>query len=103
MALLFFYAVGLGLPLIFVATLCSNLPKDGLFWRILRGKGWDLRLAGYTVSLHSTNIFSGLLLVILGIALAMGYITYINSLIPIEIQIWFSAIEEKILSLFMPK
>ena len=103
MALLFFYAVGLGLPLIFIATLCSNLPKDGLFWRILRGKGWDLRLAGYTVSLHSTNIFSGLLLVVLGIALAMGYITYINSLIPIEIQIWFSAIEEKILSLFMPK
>ena len=103
MALLFFYAVGLGLPLIFVATLCGNLPKNGLFWKVLRGKGWDLKLAGHIVSLHSTNIFSGLLLVVLGLALAMGYITYINSLIPIEIQIWFSGIEEKALHLFMPK
>ena len=103
MTLLFFYAVGLGLPLIFIATLCGNLPKNGLFWRILRGKGWDLNLAGHTVSLHTTNIFSGLLLIVLGIALGMGYITYINSLIPIEIQIWFSDIEEKVLHLFMPK
>jgi len=103
MALLFFYAVGLGLPLIFIATLCSNLPKDGLFWRVLRGKGWNLELSGHTVSLHSTNIFSGLLLIVIGAALAMGYITYINSLIPIEIQIWFSGIEEKVLHFFIPK
>jgi len=103
MSLLFFYAVGLGLPLIFIATLCSNLPKDGLFWKILRGKGWDLTLAGHSVSFHSTNIFSGLLLIILGIALIMGYITYINSLIPIEIQVWFSGIEETFLHLFTSK
>ena len=103
MTLLFFYAVGLGLPLIFIATLCSNLPKDGLFWKILRGKGWDLTLAGHSVSFHSTNIFSGLLLIILGIALIMGYITYINSLIPIEIQVWFSGIEETFLHLFTSK
>jgi cytochrome c-type biogenesis protein len=103
MTLLFFYAVGLGLPLIFIATLCGSLPKNGLFWRVLRGKGWDLNLAGHTISLHTTNIFSGLLLIVLGIALAMGYITYINSLIPIDIQIWFSDIEERVLHLFMPK
>ena len=103
MTLLFFYAVGLGLPLIFIATVCSTLPKDGLFWRILRGKGWNLSIAGYSVTLHSTNIFSGLLLIILGIALTMGYITYINSLIPIEMQIWFSGVEEKFLHLFTPK
>mgnify|MGYP000662689333 CR=1 FL=1 len=103
MALLFFYAVGLGLPLILIATLCGSLPKDGLFWKVLRGKGWNLTLVGHSVSLHSTNIFSGLLLIILGIALTMGYITYINSLIPIEIQIWFSGIEETFLHLFTSK
>ena len=102
MALLFFYAVGLGLPLIFIATLCGNLPKNGLFWKILRGKGWNIRLLEKTIPLHSTNIFSGMLLILLGVALATGYITYINSLIPIEIQIWFSNIEEKVLHLFMP-
>ena len=102
MTLLFFYAVGLGLPLIFIATLCGTLPKDGLFWKVLRGKGWNLTVIGHSVSLHSTNIFSGILLIILGVALAMGYITYINSLIPIDIQIWFSDIEEKFLHLFTP-
>ena len=103
MSLLFFYAVGLGLPLVFIATLCSNLPKDGLFWKVLRGKGWNLIIAGHPVSLHSTNIFSGLLLIILGSALIMGYITYINSLIPIEIQVWFSGIEESFLHMFSTK
>ena len=102
MTLLFFYAVGLGLPLIFIATLCGTLPKDGLFWKVLRGKGWNLTVIGHSVFLHSTNIFSGILLIILGVALAMGYITYINSLIPIDIQIWFSDIEEKFLHLFTP-
>ena len=46
MNLLFFYAVGLGLPLILVATLCGNLPKEGMFWTLLRGKGWDIPVGG---------------------------------------------------------
>jgi cytochrome c-type biogenesis protein len=100
MLLLFFYAVGLGLPLILVATLCSNLPKDGLFWTLLKGKGWDLTVGGKTFFLHTTNLFSGILLIALGIILATGYMTYINSLIPIEVQIWFSEFEESVLHWF---
>ena len=101
MLLLFFYAVGLGLPLIAVATVCGNLPKNGLFWTILRGKGWDFSIGGKTFFLHTTNIFSGILLIALGIILASGYMTYINSLIPIEVQLWFSKFEEKVLHLFL--
>jgi cytochrome c-type biogenesis protein len=100
MVLLFFYAVGLGLPLIIVATLCSNLPKDGWFWTLLRGKGWDFTVAGKTFFLHTTNLFSGILLIALGIILATGYMTYINSLIPIEVQLWFSEFEESVLHWF---
>jgi cytochrome c-type biogenesis protein len=100
MNLLFFYAVGLGLPLILVATLCGNLPKDGMFWTLLRGKGWDIPVAGKTIFLHTTNLFSGILLIILGIVLATGYMTYINSLIPIEVQLWFSEFEEGVLHWF---
>ncbi|MCH8313741.1 MAG: hypothetical protein IID17_12235, partial [Nitrospinae bacterium] len=55
---------------------------------------------GKTFYLHTTNLFSGLLLIALGIALAMGYLTYINSLIPIELQLWFSVLEETVLHLF---
>jgi len=101
MALLFFYAIGLGLPLMLISTFCGHLPKDGLFWRVLRGKGWTVRLFGREVLLHTTNLASGILLILLGIALAMGMLTYINSLIPIELQIWFSEFEEKFLHLFM--
>ncbi len=100
MILLFFYAVGLGLPLIIVATVCGNLPKDGLFWTLLRGKGWDLTIGGKTFFLHTTNLFSGILLIALGIVLATGYMTYINSLIPIEVQLWFSEFEEAVLHWF---
>ena len=101
MNLLFFYAVGLGLPLIIVATMCGNLPKDGLFWTLLRGKGWDITVGGKIFFLHTTNLFSGILLIALGIVLATGYMTYINSLIPIDIQIWFSDFEEAVLHWFM--
>lgn len=101
MSLLFFYAIGLGLPLILISTFCGHLSKDGLFWRILRGKGWDVKIGNQVLMLHTTNLFSGLLLILLGWALAVGYITYINSLIPIEMQVWFSALEEKILHWFM--
>jgi cytochrome c-type biogenesis protein len=100
MTLLFCYALGLGLPLILIATFCGKLSKNGLFWRVLRGKEWTVNMGGKTIFIHTTNLFSGLLLIALGIALAMGYLTYINSLIPIEIQLWFSELEEKVLHLF---
>jgi cytochrome c-type biogenesis protein len=100
MTLLFFYAVGLGSPLILIASACSHLSKDGLFWRLLRGKAWDIKTGKQSFLLHTTNIFSGLLLIFLGIALAQGYLTYFNNLIPIDLQIWFSGFEEKVLHWF---
>ena len=100
MTLLFFYAVGLGSPLILIASICSHLSKDGLFWRVLRGKAWDIKVGNRTFLLHTTNLFSGLLLIFLGIALAEGYLTYFNSILPIELQIWFSEFEEKVLHWF---
>ncbi|CCQ90493.1 Cytochrome c biogenesis protein transmembrane region (modular protein) [Nitrospina gracilis 3/211] len=96
MTLLFFFAVGLGMPLVILSAFCSHLSKDSWFWRMLRGKGWNIQLGSRTFHLHSTNLFSGLLLIGLGYALAAGYLTYFNSMIPIELQIWFSGFEEKV-------
>lgn len=101
MNLLFFYAVGLGLPLIIISAFCSHLSRDSLFWRILRGKGWTVGIGNRTLLLHTTNLFSGFLLITLGVALSMGYLTYLNSLVPIEIQLWFSGVEDKVLHAFM--
>ncbi len=100
MSLLFFYAVGLGFPLIIISTFFGNLSKDSLFWRVLRGKGWNVNLGKRTLFLHSTNLFSGILLIVLGVVLGAGYMTYINSIVPIEIQIWFSKYEESFLNWF---
>src|SRR5690606_1008173 len=41
MSLLFIYTLGLGLPLIIVSTLFGRLSRQSLFWRMLRGKGWQ--------------------------------------------------------------
>lgn len=100
MTLLFFYSVGLGSPLILIASACSQLSKDSWFWRLLRGKAWDIKIGKRTFLLHTTNLFSGLLLMLLGIALAKGYLTYFNNLIPLELQIWFAGFEETIMHWF---
>ena len=71
-----------------------------MFWTLLRGKGWDIPVGGKTVFLHTTNLFSGILLILLGGVLATGYMTYVNSLIPIEVQLWFSKFEEGVLQWF---
>ena len=100
MSLLFFFSVGLGLPLIIIAAFFSHLKKNSLFWRFLRGKGWNIQIIGHNLLLHSTNLFSGILLIGLGLALALGYMTYLNSVVPIELQVWFSEFEEKLLHVF---
>lgn len=39
--LLFIYALGLGLPLVVVSTFFGRTSRKSMFWRILKGKGWD--------------------------------------------------------------
>ena len=41
MMLLFIYTIGLGLPLLIVSTFFGRTSRKSLFWRILRGKGWE--------------------------------------------------------------
>ncbi len=41
MMLLFIYSLGLGLPLLIVSTFFGRMSRKSLFWRILRGKGWE--------------------------------------------------------------
>jgi cytochrome c-type biogenesis protein len=38
----FVYTLGLGLPLIIVSTFFGRASRNSLFWRILRGKGWNV-------------------------------------------------------------
>lgn len=160
--LLFIYALGLGLPLIVVSTLFGRMDRKSLFWRILRGKGWEwdthmmvvgvvwalaiwqilvgvtqfafermalfggqeftavhniglliLALLGAalwvftspqekrtTVHLHSTQLISGALFIMIGLMMINGTLTTFNSLIPPDLTNWFIEIEDKLIALF---
>jgi cytochrome c-type biogenesis protein len=49
--LLFIYTLGLGLPLMLVSTFFGRMSRQSLFWRILRGKGWDWDTHVFVVAL----------------------------------------------------
>lgn len=76
--LAFIYALGLGLPLILVATFFSRLGTGSAFWRFMRGKGFEVNLGFTTLYLHSTSIISGLLLIVMGYMLASGQLEAIS-------------------------
>ena len=162
MMLLFIYAMGLGLPLIVVSTFFGKMSRKSLFWRILRGKGWEwdthtivvaivwalavwqilIALVEYafrnfaifegqtytaghtiallivallgaalwvftstgerqtTVHLHSTQLVSGGLFIMIGVLMLNGTLASFNSLIPPELTIWFIDLEERLIELF---
>ncbi len=156
--LLFIYAIGLGLPLLLVSTLFGRASRQSLFWRALRGKGWEWRthaavigviwalaiwrilvavadylllgsgqallpwqeagllglaIAGValwiftspgsrriTVNLHSTQLLSGALFILLGVLMLSGALATFNSLVPPDLAIWFADIEDRLIALF---
>ncbi|MCA9996430.1 MAG: cytochrome c biogenesis protein CcdA [Anaerolineales bacterium] len=162
MMLLFIYTLGLGLPLLLVSTFFGRMSRKSLFWRILRGKGWEwhthmlvvaavwalaiwrnvvavveyafrrfavfdgqtfgvgheigllvLVLAGAalwvytspqerqtTVQLHSTQLISGALFIVIGMLMLNGQLAAFNNLIPPQLAEWLAIQEEWLIGLF---
>ncbi|MGH2536462.1 MAG: cytochrome c biogenesis CcdA family protein [Candidatus Promineifilaceae bacterium] len=166
MMLLFIYTLGLGLPLILVSTFFGRASRQSLFWRLLRGKGWSVRLpvalvglvwalalwrifaalaeyalprlsaaaelrvelsAGQelgllaaalllvglwivsggrsllgklSLRLHTTQLVSGLLLIVLGYYMLSGRLAAFASLISPDLALWFADVEEALVGLF---
>jgi cytochrome c-type biogenesis protein len=98
MFLLTVFAMGLSVPLIVVSTFFGKSDRNSLLWRILRGKGWQVSLFGRNLYLHSANIVSGLLFVVLGILMVAGRLTMLNNLVPEDLALraahLFANIEE---------
>ena len=76
--LAFIYALGLGMPLILMATFFSRLGSGSRFWKLMRGRGFELNLGVTTLYLHTTSVLSGLLLVCVGLLLASGQLTLLS-------------------------
>lgn len=53
-----------------------------------------------TLHLHSTQLLSGVLFILLGLLMISGVLTYFNSLIPPDLAIWFADIEEALIQFF---
>lgn len=161
MLLLFIYALGLGLPLLIVSTFFGRASRKSLFWRVLRGKGWNVTvhvaliglvwafafwrilvafaqflffniasLRGQEVTvgleiglllvaivgvalwifsqpgerivplqLHSTQLISGVLFILMGILLLNGTLATLNSQVPIELTMCFADLEDNFMNL----
>ena len=66
------YTLGLAVPLFLVAMFFGRLGTGSRAWRVLRGRGFTLHIAGRELHLHTTSVISGLLLVLVGYLLASG-------------------------------
>ncbi|MEI6776031.1 MAG: cytochrome c biogenesis CcdA family protein [Chloroflexales bacterium] len=76
--LAFIYSLGLGTPLILLSTFFNRLGNGSSFWKMIRGKGFEISLLGRTLYLHSTSLISGLLMVLMGVLLASGQLEKIS-------------------------
>ncbi len=99
--LAFIYAVGLGLPLIIVATFFNRLGRGSRFWRVISGRGFAVRLFGHTLYLHTTSVLGGLLMIAIGVLLATGRLEAMTQIASGSgLGNWFVAIETKLSELF---
>lgn len=95
--LAFVFALGLGTPLIIVASFFGRLGSGTRFWRIIKGRGWEVRLGGLSLHLHSTGIVSGLLLIGMGYLLASGRLAEITLLASgSNLALWVVEMEERL-------
>jgi cytochrome c-type biogenesis protein len=76
--LAFIYALGIGSPLIVMATFFGRLGQGSGFWKFIRGRGVSLNLGFTKLHLHTTSIISGLLLIVMGALLASGQLTQLS-------------------------
>lgn len=95
--LMFAYSLGLGLPLILIATFFSRLGNGTKFWGWIRGKGFTL----FGFDFHTTNVISGALLIVMGALLASGQLSEITSAAAgSSISLWVIETEENLRTVF---
>jgi len=93
--LAFIFALGLGMPLILVASLFSQLGHGTPIWQFLKGRGFTVQLGPWTLDLHTTSIISGVLLIVVGYLLASGQMTFFTRLAASnDLSLWVVEMEE---------
>ena len=76
--LAFIYALGLATPLTLLATFFGRLGSGTRASRLLRGRGFSVRVASLTLHLHTTQLLSGAMLILVGLLLATGQLAWLT-------------------------
>ncbi len=75
--LLFIYALGLGLPLIIISFFFDRI-HSGRLWKALKGTTLSFTLFGHRITVHTTSLLSGTILLVLGVLTFNDYLYKLN-------------------------
>ena len=97
----FVYTLGLGLPLFLISLFFSRLGNGSRFWNFIRGRAFTLRVFGRELTLHTTTLISGGLLIVMGVLLMTGTLNRITQLgLESNISAWVINLDEQVRVLF---
>lgn len=99
-ALAFVYALGLATPLTLMALYFTRVQRGTQIGNVLRGRGFNVQVAGRTLYLHSTSLITGALLILVGYMLASGQLAWftqqmaagVGARIALTTETWLSRI-----------
>ncbi|MBS3168540.1 cytochrome c biogenesis protein CcdA [Candidatus Woesearchaeota archaeon] len=93
--LLFIHSLGLLLPLFLFSLFLYKLPKDGKFWRFMKGRLLEFNFLGKKRYIHTTNLLTGILFILLGVIILLDlYFGFTKLILPsttnlvFDIQDW---------------
>jgi len=76
--LLFFYSIGLALPLILFSLYLDKINREGRLWKIIQGKELHFKVLNKKMSIHTNSLISGLLFIVLGYLIFSGTLFTFN-------------------------
>lgn len=78
--LLVVYGLGLLTPLFAITFFLDHRFKQkGFFWKLMKGKEIPFRILSYEITVHTSNLMSGILFIVVGIFMALGYFSVLTS------------------------
>jgi cytochrome c-type biogenesis protein len=77
-ALSLIYVLGLGVPIMLLVIALRSGGDRSEIQKRLKGRGFQVQIAGRTLYLHTTSLISGLLLIALGVLLITGEMTRLS-------------------------
>jgi len=98
--LLFFYSVGLAIPLILVSMYIGKINKKNKLWKLIEGKELHFTILKKQFTVHTSSLISGILFLVLGYLIFSGSLIAFNKYVSAtSLQKTIFNIEEWLLNL----